>query len=453
MTEKKIQESLKRIVDDAPIDLLGKIQNTPVAKMIAHDEITRQRTSKSLMERLLPLAAAAVLVLILGTWQFQYRTVDSEIYLDINPSIAMTTNRKNQVIHMEAKNDEGRALLERLSYKGMDYLAVTGELLDEMILTGYVGEAKELILLSVYNKDMDKEARKLLAMDTYIHDYLRDRGIDPLVFTQHIEKTQTLADYAAEYGISISKMTFIRNLMILHPDLLVEELVPLSLRELVLLSRELGIDLKGIIESQDWEKVPEKVVPKEEEDIESPEDPEEDSTPKPNDEGPEDEPSPEGSTPGRIRLTMAEARAIALTRVPGTIVEEDADEDGYEFEIHRGNMKYDVEVHAYSGAILDVDVEELEEDDDEVQEGNTPGSVRLTVAEARVIALTRVPGTIMEEDADEDGYEFEIHQGNKKYDIEVHAYTGAIMDIDVEDLDDDEDVDDDEDDDDDDEED
>jgi len=43
--------------------------------------------------------------------------------------------------------------------------------------------------------------------------------------------------------------------MILHQDLTLEELVPMSLQELVYLSRQLGIDLEGIIESKDWEKI------------------------------------------------------------------------------------------------------------------------------------------------------------------------------------------------------
>jgi len=94
-------------------------------------------------------------------------------------------------------------------------------------------------------------------LDQYIHEYLTSKGIDTVILGQKIEKTNTLRDYANEYGISLSKMTFIRNLMILHPELKIEELVEQSLQELVELSRQLGIDLKGIIESQDWDEIPE----------------------------------------------------------------------------------------------------------------------------------------------------------------------------------------------------
>ena len=257
MNETKIVERIKNILDSAPIDLLNQIKAEPVEQMLKHDEITRQKSEKSIMAKMIPLAAAAILLLIFGTWRFQYFTPYTEIYIDINPSIELVTNRKNQVIDIKTGNAEGEELIKNISYKGKDYLEVTSDLLDELIVSGFLSESKEPILLSVYNKDMEKEASHLKELDQYIHEYLTSKGIDTVVLGQKIEKTNTLRDYAKDYGISLSKMTFIRNLMILHPELVIEELVELSLQELVELSRQLGIDLKGIIESQDWDKIPE----------------------------------------------------------------------------------------------------------------------------------------------------------------------------------------------------
>ena len=346
MNEKNINERIKSIVDDAPIDLLNQIKEKPVARMMRHDEITSQKKPKTLVEKLIPLAAAAILLVMFGTWQHQYLAADTEIYMDINPSIEIVTNRKSQVIDIKAGNDEGEDLIEDLSYKGKDYLEVTGELLDELILSGYLGEARELLLLSVYNEDMEKETSQLSELDTYIHDYLRERGIDPVVLGQKIEKTSTIEDYAREYGVSLSKMTFIRNLMILHPDLQVEELTQMSIRDLIKLSRNLGIDLEDIIESQDWEKIDEEVIPEMDEDI-------------------DDQDEDDEMEPARARLTLEEARRIALGRVNGTIMEEDADDDSYDFEIRLNGRKYEIEVHAYTGVIVDFDVEDLDDDDDD----------------------------------------------------------------------------------------
>lgn len=257
MNETKIVERIKNILDSAPIDLLNQIKAEPVEQMLKHDEITHQKSETSAMVKMIPLAAAAILLLMFGTWRYQYFAAYTEIYMDINPSIELVTNRRSQVIDIKTGNTEGEELIKNISFKGKNYLEVTSELLDELIVSGYLSESNELILLSVYNKNIEKEASHLNELDQYIHEYLTSKDIDTVVLGQKIEKTNTLRDYANEYGISLSKMTFIRNLMILHPELEIEELVELSLQELVELSRQLGIDLKGIIESQDWDKIPE----------------------------------------------------------------------------------------------------------------------------------------------------------------------------------------------------
>jgi hypothetical protein len=257
MNETKIVERIKNILDSAPIDLLNQIKAEPVEQMLKHDEITSQKRMKSVTAKMIPLAAAAILLLMFGTWRFQYFAAYTEIYMDINPSIELVTNRKSQVIDIKSGNTEGEELIKNISYKGKNYLEVTSELLDELIEGGYLSESKELMLLSVYNKNMEKEASHLKELDQHIHEYLTSKGIDTVILGQKIEKTNTLRDYAKDYGISLSKMTFIRNLIILHPELEIEELVELSLQELVERSRQLGIDLKGIIESQDWDKIPE----------------------------------------------------------------------------------------------------------------------------------------------------------------------------------------------------
>lgn len=258
MNDKRIEESIRRIIDGAPLDLLDQIKAQPVPKMLHHDEITRQRKGSTIRKKIMPMVTAAAVIFMVGFWQYQYRTPDSEIYMDINPSIELVTNRRNQVIEIIAGNEDGAELISGLDYKGEDYLEVTEEILDLMILKGYLEDDEQLMLLSVYNGNTRRESVQLTELDAFIHGYLLERGIDPVILGQKIEMTNTIRDYARDYGISASKMTFIRNLMILHPDLVLDELVPMSLQELVELSRELGIDLKGIIESQDWEKLPDK---------------------------------------------------------------------------------------------------------------------------------------------------------------------------------------------------
>lgn len=342
MKDRQIEKRLKNIIEAAPLDLLEEIKGKPVVKMLRHDEITRQEIKRPFIKSMVPLAAAAMLLLMFGSWYRTYQMVDSEIYLDVNPSIELKTNKKNEVIGLQGFNEEGEVLLQEIDYSGKSYEEVTEMILEELILEGYLSDKEEVVLLSVFSRNEMKEEEKLTRLDDLIHEYLKNREIVPILLNQRLEKTSAMENYAKEYGISISKMTFIRNLMILREGLKVEDLVKMSLEELVLLSKNLDLDLGRIIESEDLSEV-DKLDPEE---IEKP----------------DDQPSGEE---GRTRITIQEARKIVLGRTGGKIVEEDLDEDSYEFEIHTDTDKHELEIDAFTGRILDHDREALDDDNND----------------------------------------------------------------------------------------
>ena len=65
--------------------------------MTEHDDITRQE-SKNVFKANITVASIAFLFLIFINLQIQYKKPDRPIYLDINPSFQITTNRRDKVI-------------------------------------------------------------------------------------------------------------------------------------------------------------------------------------------------------------------------------------------------------------------------------------------------------------------------------------------------------------------
>jgi hypothetical protein len=111
MREEQILNSIKRSVDQAPIDILENIKEAPRVKMLRHDEITRQDTRKSSLSKMMSYASiAAVFILLLFGLQYQTRLPDSYVYLDVNPSIEIVTNRMDKVIDLRADNLDGEGL-------------------------------------------------------------------------------------------------------------------------------------------------------------------------------------------------------------------------------------------------------------------------------------------------------------------------------------------------------
>lgn len=262
MNDDQLKGCLKRAVDQAPINLLETIKQQPYEKMTAHDDITSQTEEKSFMHRsnrlkpaLALFSAAAVFLFAFLNWQMNTRWVDSMVYLDVNPSLQIETNRKDQVIRLSGLDEASQALIADLDFKGKDLADVAAELLDRLVLGDYVSSSEPAILLSVYNEDPEKRDRQISELDQAIHAYLQSLKIQPIVLTQPLDPTQTLTDYAEANQISVSKMTLIRNMILLDPELKAEDLAKLTLEQLIQVSSKVKLDLDKIIQSSDMDRI------------------------------------------------------------------------------------------------------------------------------------------------------------------------------------------------------
>ncbi|NLC44472.1 MAG: hypothetical protein GX783_09350, partial [Clostridiales bacterium] len=64
MHNEQILNQLKRSVDQAPIDMLDRIKSQPVAKMIQHDDITRQSRKRVAIMPMVSFASIAAVLLL-----------------------------------------------------------------------------------------------------------------------------------------------------------------------------------------------------------------------------------------------------------------------------------------------------------------------------------------------------------------------------------------------------
>lgn len=170
----------------------------------------------------------------------------------------------------------------------------------------------------------------------------------------------------------------------------------------------------------------------------------------------------------RVVITREDAIAIALKAVPGASkkhvreVELDDRDDRkpeYEVEIVFDGVKYEFEIHARTGAILEKDVDKTNsdrgnrDDDDRYDDrtNNSTSSSYISAERAMEIALSRVDGAtkdhIREFEFDDDDhdrddrpeYEGKIVYNGVEYEFEIDARNGNITAWERESLDDDDD--------------
>lgn len=158
------------------------------------------------------------------------------------------------------------------------------------------------------------------------------------------------------------------------------------------------------------------------------------STPKPT-------ATPKPTTAPSTAISMDDARALVLEKVPGaTIVKIEQDyDDGrkiYEGEAYKGSTEYDFEIDAATGKFIKWEQDWNDDHHDDDHHNNTSGLISAEKAEQAV--LNKLPGaTIRSMELDEDDgyycYEGEAYKNGVEYEFVIDAYSGKILEWEQED--------------------
>lgn len=243
MKQNEIEGRLKRAIDEAPIDLLEKLESMPVVKMIAHDEITAQEIEpkSNSWGRFRPMMAAAVLLLAVGvSWMWTQAEI-AKIYLDINPALSLSVNRMEKVKEVVAYNEEAKNLIDGLKLKGLKK--------DEALTLLYERLPKDQrsILLSVESGSEKVVARETEESVAALRN-LQAGDNNSLVLTQRISPSETMLEGANKMQITPGKLELIKKMILAGSKKETEVLAKYSVSDLVRNAYEEGIEIADLVE-------------------------------------------------------------------------------------------------------------------------------------------------------------------------------------------------------------
>ena len=254
MKKINIEKSIKRAVNQAPTIDFEKLVNTPVVRMAEHDYITRlQEKQMSNHHKQFSLAFAccfAILVCFSG-WFVQFRMPDSVIALDVNPSIEIVTNKQNRILSVKVLNEDAQRVIDGHVYKNADLSDTVDALLSSMISQGYLNIDKNIIMLSVENKNIKKANALSALLDKVIRDSASSRNISPHILRQVFTKDEAASALAEQYSVSVGKIKLINEILSSNTTFSMDELSHMSMRDLLSISKENAIDLHKIIQFDD----------------------------------------------------------------------------------------------------------------------------------------------------------------------------------------------------------
>lgn len=168
--------------------------------------------------RLAPVLCLLAL-LIGGSWL--YFTPSAVVSIDINPSFELSLNRFDRVIGVTAYNEDAEALLSKLSLRNRSY----ENALDSIICSDKIAsllENDELLVLTVI--DSGAQAEKLLL----VTEQMACRSENISCGTARREDAQS----AHSLGLSCGKYLACAELLELEPELELEDIESMTMREI-----------------------------------------------------------------------------------------------------------------------------------------------------------------------------------------------------------------------------
>ena len=355
MKKKKIEKQLNSAISNMVPDVLDKI----LAQCEEREGIETMKFRKDKKEKALVaeknvnkkrfftpklIGAMATVVIcafgILGVNQYQktVNAIDSVIDFDVNPSVEIKTNKKEEIVEVNALNDEGKTILQDMDFEDVDLDVAVNALIGSMLKNGYISEAQNSILVSVKNDDEAKAKNLEEKISKDIDELLKAQNIQGSILSQMYNDDDEIEKLAKQYNISEGKAELINRIIKAEMKdskgniYTFESLAKLSINELDVLLNSKNVVLNNVVSTGNV------------------------------------------SETGLIGQEKAKEIAFAkagtnATAVSDLEVEFDCD-DGvlvYEVEFRSGNNEYEYDINAKDGTILkeNVEIDDYYDNDDD----------------------------------------------------------------------------------------
>lgn len=258
LNRKQIEAHLKSAVAGLTPDVLDKIDfSAPqlTAEEAGREEAVRPSvTSIGLHRRRLraaaALAAACLCVIALAGGMYTYRNgkVDSVIGIDVNPSVELSVNRKNQVLQAVPLNDDAKAIMQDMDLKGVPLNVAVNAVIGSLVTHGYLDDLENAILVTVSNDSVKKASALRSEVVGDIQSSLKENQVKAVVYDQQVIEEADVKTFADQYGISYGKAYFLKELIDQNPDLDMtdmKELAPLTMEQIAKEITERSFEVGG----------------------------------------------------------------------------------------------------------------------------------------------------------------------------------------------------------------
>lgn len=238
----QIELHLKSAISSLTPNVLDRIDLSTPQDVVPRQELAQPSAVVAFNRRMrgIVLATAACLcVMVMGGgafhYQYQNRKIESVIGIDVNPSVEISVNRKDKVLHAEALNAEAQEVMADMDLEGVDLNVAVNAVIGSMVTHGYLDDLDNAILVTVSNDSIRKATELRTSVVGDIEKTLEENQVQAVVYDQQVVERDEMKAIADAYGISYGKAYFLKELIDQNASLTMddmEELSSLSMEEI-----------------------------------------------------------------------------------------------------------------------------------------------------------------------------------------------------------------------------
>ena len=258
--EKKLDTAVSGMI---PEDMFKRISENIVSVDAERIEKGMKKKFNIFGKGFVGVAAAACVLFAVGVVGVPYYgnnyVPDSHVDIDVNPGVEIVTNKKNKVLEVQSTNQDGAAVIDGMNLKNTELKVAVNALIGSMVQKGYIQNDNTGILVTVRNDNEDRANKIKAEVLNDINTALSTNSVKATVINQTVKSTVDAKKFAAENNISIGKAVFVLNLAAKDGSLDAKELANMKVSEIASLVVQKGIDIRDIVDydSDDsiWENI------------------------------------------------------------------------------------------------------------------------------------------------------------------------------------------------------
>lgn len=277
MKNKQIKELLNQAISKQVPPLLDSTREVPITQK----EVFKMNTNTKNRFNLKKYAMFATAAAVACCFTFFIITSNKNeenirLSLDINPSIELSLNSKEEVIDVIAKNEDAKKIIDGMDLKNVKSEVALNAIIGSLYKNGYLNDTDKNndMLLSVSNKDKSKAAELETKYVMMLKGMLNEKKASGKILAQKDEVSKEMEELATKYNISEGKAILISKIMAKSNKLTLEQLANMNIKELVAFMNEnkLKIDDVEYEDTDDLDDILEDLADEEEDAKEDAED-------------------------------------------------------------------------------------------------------------------------------------------------------------------------------------